>query len=233
MAVRCADNADARVSAPKRTIEALLFAGAAAVVTLSAIMTKDAVVASRQIPALTQIVPTDHSPRDASPRDNAPQMVMASYHTPAPAPAVESFQAPAAIPTADAPTAETRWFDARPVRTARVVMMTVTAYSPDSRSCGEFADGQTATLHSVWTNGMRLVAADPKVFKYGTMLSIPGYADDSVVPVLDCGGAIKGLRLDVMMPTHEQARAWGVRKVPVTVWEYADGDPAPNPREVR
>lgn len=127
----------------------------------------------------------------------------------------------------------TRWFDGRPVRPARVVLMRVTAYSPDHRSCGAFADGQTATLHSVWTNGMRLVAADPTVLPYGSMLTVPGYADDEIVPVLDCGGAIKGARLDVLYPTHETARNWGVRDLRVVVWEYADGKPAPNPRKVR
>ena len=57
----------------------------------------------------------------------------------------------------------TRWFDGRHVRPARVIIMRVTAYSPDARSCGKFADGQTATLNSVWTNAMRLVAADTDV----------------------------------------------------------------------
>lgn len=127
----------------------------------------------------------------------------------------------------------TRWFDGRPVRPARVLLMRVTAYSPDHRSCGEFADGQTATLHSVWTNGMRLVAADPKVLPYGTMLTVPGYADNEIVPVLDCGGAIKGARLDLLYPTHERARQWGVQDLRVVIWEYADGQPAPNPRTVR
>jgi 3D (Asp-Asp-Asp) domain-containing protein len=127
----------------------------------------------------------------------------------------------------------TRWFDGRPVRPARVLLMRVTAYSPDHRSCGEFADGQTATLHSVWTNGMRLVAADPKVLPYGTMLTVPGYADDEIVPVLDCGGAIRGARLDLLYPTHERARQWGVQDLRVVIWEYADGQPAPNPRKVR
>jgi hypothetical protein len=51
--------------------------------------------------------------------------------------------------------------------------------------------------------------------------------------VLDCGGAIKGFRLDLLYPTHEEARIWGVRFVPVTVWEYADGKPKPNPRRLR
>ncbi len=127
----------------------------------------------------------------------------------------------------------TRWFDGRPVRPARVLLMRVTAYSPDHRSCGEFADGQTATLHSVWTNGMRLVAADPKVLPYGTLLTVPGYADGEIVPVLDCGGAIKGARLDLLYPTHERALQWGVQDLRVVIWEYADGQPAPNPRKVR
>ncbi|MEM9372513.1 MAG: 3D domain-containing protein [Planctomycetota bacterium] len=129
--------------------------------------------------------------------------------------------------------AETRWFDGRPVRPARVLVMKVTGYSPDSRSCGIYADGQTATLHSVWTNGMNLVAADPKVLPYGSMITVPGYASEQIVPVLDCGGAIKGNRLDLLFPTHRRALVWGVQTLRVTLWDYADGEPAPNPRKVR
>ena len=126
-----------------------------------------------------------------------------------------------------------RWFNGRPIRPARTVMFKVTGYSPDARSCGEFADGQTATLHSVQTNAMRMVAADTRVLPFGSMLSIPGYADDLVVPVLDRGGAIKGQRLDLLFPTHEAALQWGVKVIPVTIWEYADGKPADDPRELR
>ena len=111
--------------------------------------------------------------------------------------------------------------------------MTVTAYSPDARSCGESADGITATLHSVTTNGARLIAADPEQLPYGSMLSVPGYNDGLIAPVLDCGSAIKGPRLDVLYASHEEARAWGVKLLPVTLWEYADGQPAPNPRKQR
>lgn len=126
-----------------------------------------------------------------------------------------------------------RWFNGRPVRPAREVTMIVTAYSPDERSCPGTADGLTATLHSVETNGFALVAADPAVLPYGTMLTVPGYDEDRIVPVLDCGGAIKGKRLDVLYPTHERAREWGRQKLSVIVWEYADGLPAENPRKVR
>lgn len=126
-----------------------------------------------------------------------------------------------------------RFFDGRPVRPARRMTMVVTAYSPDERSCGDSADGITASLHHVETNAHRLVAADRRVLPLGSMVTVPGYDDGRIVPVLDVGGAIKGRRLDVLFATHEQARRWGVRRVSVTVWEYADGLPPTDWRRVR
>ncbi len=117
-----------------------------------------------------------------------------------------------------------RYFRGRPIRPARTVWMVVTAYSPDHRSCGKWADGITASLRSVWTNGMELVAADTRLFPMGTLVSVPGYAGGRTVPVLDRGGAIKGARLDVLYPTHQIARRWGVQRLPVVIWEYADKD---------
>lgn len=129
--------------------------------------------------------------------------------------------------------ASVRWFDGRPVRPAYAITLKVTAYSPDERSCGTSADGITATLHSVETNGHCLVAADPKWFPAGTLLSVPGYDEGRIVPVLDVGGAIKGRHIDVLYTTHERARKWGVQKLKVTVWEYADGKPVVSPRKLR
>lgn len=135
------------------------------------------------------------------------------------------------VQTAPAPITQTEsdWdvpsFNGRPVRPARTLRMLVTAYSPDAQSCGEFADGITASGYSVRTNGMKLVAADTTRLPFGSMLSIPGYDDGYIVPVLDRGGAIKGNHLDVLFPTHDQALQWGVQHVDVTIWEYADGKP--------
>jgi 3D (Asp-Asp-Asp) domain-containing protein len=126
-----------------------------------------------------------------------------------------------------------RWFDGRPVKPAYTITLKVTAYSPDERSCGTSADGITATLHSVETNGHCLVAADPKWFPAGTLLSVPGYDEGRIVPVLDVGGAIKGKHIDVLYPTHERARKWGVQRLKVTVYEYADGKPVVSPRKLR
>ncbi len=115
-----------------------------------------------------------------------------------------------------------RYYDGRPIRPAKRMWMTVTAYSPDARSCGKWADGKTASMKSVWTNGGCLVAADTSVLPIGALVSVPGYAGDLVVPVLDRGGKIKGPRLDVLYPTHEVAMSWGVQRLSVTVWEFAD-----------
>lgn len=113
-------------------------------------------------------------------------------------------------------------FNGRPIRPVRTMRMRVTAYSPDKRSCGKWADGVTASGHSVWTNGMKLVAADTRLLPFGSLVSVPGYHGGQPVPVLDRGGKIKGKRLDLLYPTHAIARQWGVQHLNVTVWEYAD-----------
>jgi len=113
-------------------------------------------------------------------------------------------------------------YNGRPIRPVKTMPMLVTAYSPDERSCGKWADGITASGFSVWTNAGKLVAADTHLLPFGTLLTIPGYNGGKPVPVLDRGGKIKGLRLDVLYPTHEIALRWGVQKLDITVWEYAD-----------
>lgn len=151
----------------------------------------------------------------APPHDDSRQAQATSFH------AADEQSATAA----NAEDQDLRWYNGRPVRPVRTMMMTVTAYSPDARSCGAFADGVTASGYSVLTNGGHLAAADTRVLPFGSMISVPGYDDGNVVPVLDRGGAIKANRLDLLFPTHEQALIWGVQKLQITVWEYADGKP--------
>ncbi len=148
-------------------------------------------------------------------------------------PAALATPAFASLGTSLEPDTSVRWFNGRPVRPARTITMKVTAYSADAASCYPFADGQTATLHSVDANGGFLVAADTDLLPFGTMLSIEGYNDGKVVPVLDRGGAIKGNRLDLLFPSHEAALQWGVKTLDVVIWEYADGKPAIDPRKQR
>lgn len=114
-------------------------------------------------------------------------------------------------------------FDYRPIRVTKTTTMKTTAYSPDAKSCGKWADGITASGKSVWMNGGRLVAADRSV-PYGTILTIPGYNEGKPVQVWDRGGAIKGNRLDLLYPTHEIALQWGVQDLSVEFWEYVETD---------
>lgn len=114
-------------------------------------------------------------------------------------------------------------FDHRPIRPVKTMTMKTTAYSPDERSCGKWADGITASGKSVWMNGGRLVAAD-RAIPYGTILTIPGYNDGKPVQVWDRGGKIKGNRLDLLYPTHEIAMKWGVQDLPVVFWQFVPTD---------
>lgn len=93
--------------------------------------------------------------------------------------------------------------------------MEVTAYCACPKCCGPNAQGITASGKTVDYNSGKFVAADGK-FAFGTKLIVPGY-DSTPVEVIDRGGAIKGDKLDVFFPTHEEALEWGRRHVPVTV----------------
>lgn len=126
------------------------------------------------------------------------------------------------LPTPNRITAAAPTFDGRPLRPVKTMRMLTTAYSPDAQSCGIHADGITASGYSVWTNGMKLAAADTSVLPFGTVITVPGYNGGRPVPVLDRGGVIKGHRLDLLYPTHEIALQWGAQRLDVTVWEYAD-----------
>lgn len=201
--------------------EMMLWICALTVVVTSAIFTKE----RGSLPALAQIqTPTPTTPKVKL--DTRAITPVAEFSTPvnpideeAIAQAIELTAEPAEIKPQDT---SIRWFDGRAVRPVRTIYMTVTGYSPDARSCGIYADNKTSIMYSVWTNGMNLVAADPRVLPYRSLISVPGYAGSEIVPIMDCGGAIKGSRLDLLYPTHEMALQWGIRQLPVTVWEYVD-----------
>jgi 3D (Asp-Asp-Asp) domain-containing protein len=99
----------------------------------------------------------------------------------------------------------------------KVVNLLVTAYCACPKCCGSKARGLTASGRSISYNGGLFVAADTKLFKFGTQLQIPGYASGQPVEVIDRGGAIKGYHVDVFFSSHEQAKAWGKRNIEVTV----------------
>lgn len=62
--------------------------------------------------------------------------------------------------------------------------------------------------------GRGVVAVDPTVIPLGTRMTIPGYGE---AVAADTGGAIKGLRIDVWVPTLEEAEQWQWKTVTITL----------------
>lgn len=58
----------------------------------------------------------------------------------------------------------------------------------------------------------RTIAVDPTVIPYGSEVIINGHTYIAE----DCGGAIKGNRVDILFATHEEALTWGRRTVEVS-----------------
>jgi 3D (Asp-Asp-Asp) domain-containing protein len=90
------------------------------------------------------------------------------------------------------------------------MIATVTAYCPCEECCGESSDGITAS----GVEAVGKLCAAPKSIPFGTVIDIPGYG---VVTVEDRGSAITEAKLDVLFPTHEAARAWGVQTLEVEI----------------
>ncbi len=211
------------------------FVGVAGMVALSAVVTKEAVGRAGLRP-LVDVETTAAAPAPVVNMNVGLASIVEVPH--AAAPVVQPVVAPApGVPSATesmfAESTDVRYFNGRPVRAARTITMVVTAYSPDEKSCGPDARGITSSLHHVTSNAMKLVAADSRVLPLGSMITVPGYDADRVVPVLDRGGAIKGNRLDVLFPTDAAAMQWGVKTLDVVVWEYADHLPADDFRAIR
>ena len=76
--------------------------------------------------------------------------------------------------------------------------------------------GRTAMGHGVRRG---LVAADPRVLKLGSKITINAGAWSGTYLVSDTGGAIKGKKLDIWVPSCSEARRFGRRTIQVFVTE--------------
>lgn len=82
---------------------------------------------------------------------------------------------------------------------------TITKYVPRSEAYGKFNDGFTATMTKADPKN-RIVAVDPKLIPYGSWLWVEGLG---WYRAEDCGGAIKGFRLDILTATEKDAMEYG------------------------
>lgn len=93
----------------------------------------------------------------------------------------------------------------------KTMTVTATAYTPYCAGCS----GVTATGINVKANpNMKLIAVDPSVIPLGSKVWVEGYG---TAIAGDTGGAIKGNKIDLLMPSNGQANSWGVRTVTIKV----------------
>ena len=88
-------------------------------------------------------------------------------------------------------------------------VVTITAYCP----CPKCTDGDGITSTGAVPKQGRTVAVDPKYIPYGTEIIIDGHSYIAE----DCGGAIKGEKLDIFFDDHISALEFGVKKTNVYI----------------
>ena len=83
------------------------------------------------------------------------------------------------------------------------MVVSATAYS---------GDGITATgTKPKWGT----IAVDPNVIPYGTKVYIPRFGKTFIAE--DCGGGIKGNKIDIFMNSDSQCNSWGVRNISIQI----------------
>ena len=99
---------------------------------------------------------------------------------------------------------------------------TLTAYCSCQKCCGKYAvnrplddNGQPIVYTSTGTiaKAGRTIAVDPKVIPYGSQVQI----GDTIYTAEDCGGAIKGNKIDIYFDRHQSAWDFGRQKQEVFI----------------
>ena len=108
-----------------------------------------------------------------------------------------------------------------PTEYKSVMQVKATAYRLCKKCCGKSPDnpryGYTASgLRIVPGTGMKVIAVDTSVVPLGTNVYVEGLygaGNYGYAVAADTGSAIKNMKIDLYMDTHEQALSWGVKTV--------------------
>lgn len=88
--------------------------------------------------------------------------------------------------------------------------VTATAYSHETSTTG-----LTYMGHNIKKNpNMKIIAVDPSVIPLGSKVWVEGYGEAIAG---DTGSAIKGHKIDVLMPNAAQAKQWGRKVVKISI----------------
>lgn len=98
-----------------------------------------------------------------------------------------------------------------PSSEGKEMTVTATAYTAYCKGCS----GTTAYGIDLRTNpDQKVIAVDPSIIPLGTKVWVEGYGEAIAG---DTGGAIKGNKIDVFIPSYDSAMEWGVKKVKIKV----------------
>lgn len=96
-------------------------------------------------------------------------------------------------------------------QSGRTMTVTATAYTAQCNGCS----GVTATGINLNNNrNMKVIAVDPSVIPLGSRVHVEGYG---TAIAGDTGGAIRGNKIDVHVPTKADALRWGRKQVKITI----------------
>jgi 3D (Asp-Asp-Asp) domain-containing protein/LysM repeat protein len=94
---------------------------------------------------------------------------------------------------------------------SKEITVKATAYTASCEGCS----GTTATGVDLNANpDAKVIAVDPSVIPLGSKVYVEGYGEATAA---DTGGAIKGNRIDVFIPSEQDAMNWGNKQVNVTI----------------
>ncbi|WP_052404766.1 G5 and 3D domain-containing protein [Bacillus rubiinfantis] len=95
--------------------------------------------------------------------------------------------------------------------TGQEYYVTATAYTAYCSGCS----GRTATGFNLRANpNAKVIAVDPRIIPLGTKVYVEGYG---YAVAADTGGAIKGYKIDLFMPSKADAYRWGRKKVKIRI----------------
>ncbi|SFM97523.1 3D domain-containing protein [Psychrobacillus psychrodurans] len=98
-----------------------------------------------------------------------------------------------------------------PASSGEEMIVTATAYTAYCEGCS----GTTAYGIDLRANpNQKVIAVDPRIIPLGTKVWVEGYGEAIAG---DTGGAIKGNKIDVFIPSYDNAIAWGVKEVKIKV----------------
>jgi 3D (Asp-Asp-Asp) domain-containing protein len=153
-------------------------------------------------PVITAAAPAAPAPiQEAAPP--VKEVVTAQAPAPSPAPVAAAAAKPAA------PSTETQ--EPADSNNNKEITVKATAYTASCEGCS----GITATGVNIKDNpDEKVIAVDPDVIPLGSKVYVEGVGEATAA---DTGGAIKGNRIDVFIPTEKAALKFGVKHLKVTI----------------